>query len=370
MTAISESLPILDPLQPTTQRCSATGDPVHLRDMPPHLASLPLCQQPLGIPPCVITPPQVPSPPPTRTQMSTKLEIPVLSGILDASNINSWLNLCQDLFEVHAAVNLSTLKPSIQIVLTGIKMEAVAARSWWNENHEELKVLATWDEFVKKVKDHFVPANWKMDTLAHFYAILQGLSSFVDYAVKLQEACNTLSSGGTGFTISDSIFKNHLLFFSHLILALHMHLIPSFDYAKTHVDCLVALMSSTWDSLVAEHVIHPPLLTATVNIPRPVKMFVPLTDCEHDALKQANGCYLCQCTPASPGWVKHSAWDCPGDEANGITPAPTCPVAVVLGEDEGDSESDGDFITAIMPSCVLGNGSFSEGEEEADEWGS
>jgi len=43
-------------------------------------------------------------------------------------------------------------------------------------------------------------------------------------------------------------------------------------------------------------------------------------------------------------------------------------VAVVLGEDKGDSDSDGDFIAAIMPSCVLGNGSFSEGEEEAEEW--
>jgi len=120
--------------------------------------------------------------------------------------------------------------------------------------------------------------------------------------------------------------------------------------------------------MVAERVIHPPLSTTTVNIPRPVKMFVPLTDRERDALKQANGCYCCRRTPASPGWVKHSARDCPGDEANGITPAPARPVAVVLGEDEGDSDSDGDFIAAIMPSCVLGNGSFSEGEEEAEGW--
>ena len=158
-TTISASLPILDPLQPTTRHRSTTDNPVHLCDMPPHLASLPLRQQPLEILPCVLTPPQVPSPPPTCHQMSTKLEIPVLSGILDASNVNSWLNLCQDSFEVHAAVNSSTLKPSIQIVLAGIKIEAVAARSLWNENREELKVLATWDEFTKKVKDHFVPAN-------------------------------------------------------------------------------------------------------------------------------------------------------------------------------------------------------------------
>ena len=225
--------------------------------------------------------------------MSTKLEIPVLSGVLDASNINSWLNLCQDLFEVYAAVNSSTLKPLIQIVLTGIKIEAVVARSWWNENRDELKALMMWEEFTKKVKDHFVPVNWKMDALALFYGISQGSSSFMDYTAKLQEACNTLSSGRTGFTISDSVFKNHLLFFSHPILALHMHSIPSFDYAKTRVDGLITLMSLTWDSMVAEHVIRPPVSTTTVNIPRPVKMFVPLTDRECDTLKQANGCYHC-----------------------------------------------------------------------------
>jgi len=299
--------------------------------------------------------------------MSMKLEILVLSGVLDASTVNAWLNLCQDSFEVHAAVNSSTLKPTIQIVLAGIKMEATAAKSWWNENRDELKTLTTWDEFAKKVKDRFVPANWKMDALAHFYAISQGSSSFMDYAARLQEARNTLSSGGTGFTISDSVFKNHLLFFSHLILALRMRSIPSFNYAKTRIDGLIALMSSTWDSMVAERVIRPPLSTTAANIPKPAKAFVLLTDRERDALKHAGGCYRCRRTPTSPGWVKHGARDCPGDEANGISPAPVRPVAAVV-EDDTDDDSDGDFITAVMPSCVLGNGSFSEGEKEADGW--
>ena len=149
-----------------------------------------------------------------------------------------------------------------------------------------------------------------------------------------------------------------------------MRLIPAFDYAKTRVDGLIALMSSTWDLMVAECVIRPPLSTTSVNIPKPTKMFVPLTEQERNILKQAGGCYRCRRTPASLGWVKHGARDCPGDEANGVAPAPARHVAAVLGGDEGDLESDGDFITAIMPSCVLGNGSFSEGEEEADEWAS
>ena len=191
----------------------------------------------------------------------------------------------------------------------------------------------------------------------------------MDYAAKLQEACNILSSGGTGFTISDSIFKNHLLFFSHPILALRMCSIPSFDYAKTRVDGLIALMSSTWDSMVAERVIRPPLSTTSVNIPRAVKTFVPLSDPERDALKRANGCFRCQRTPSSPGWVKHSSHDCPGDEANGIPPAPARPVGAVLGLVEDSDSDEDDFVAAVMPSCVLGNGSFSEGEEEAENWG-
>ena len=77
----------------------------------------------------------------------------MLTGIFDASNVNAWLNLCQDSFKVHAAVNSATLKLLIQIILAGIKMEAAAVKSWWNENREELKGLSTWDKFAKKVKD-------------------------------------------------------------------------------------------------------------------------------------------------------------------------------------------------------------------------
>ena len=50
----------------------------------------------------------------------------------------------------------------------------------------------------------------------------------------------------------------------------------------------------------------------------------------------------------------------------GVTPSPIRQVAAVIGEDEDDSD-EGDFVTAVFPSCVLGDGSFSEGEEEVDE---
>jgi len=96
-------------------------------------------------------------------------------------------------------------------------------------------------------------------------------------------------------------------------------------------------------------------------------------------------------TPLSPGWVKHGSHNCPGDEANGIFPAPACAVAAIIGEDDDDDDGDDfvtangispapahavaaiigeddddddgdDFVTAVFPmgSCILGNGSFSE----------
>jgi hypothetical protein len=234
----------------------------------------------------------------------------------------SWLNLCQDSFEVHAAINSSTLKPSVQIVLAGIKMDAPAAKTSWNENRDDLKTLGSWDDFAKHVKERFIPANWKMDALAHFYSISQGSSLFLSYVSMLQEDRNALSSGGTGFNISDSVFKNHLLFFSHPILSLRIRSIPSFNYVNTRVDALIGLMSSSWDSMVMERVIRPPLSTTSLNALKPShsqspKLFVPLTDKERDALKLAGGCYRCRRTPSSPGWVKHSSRDCPGDVANG-----------------------------------------------------
>lgn len=321
--------------------------------------------------------------------MSTRLDIPILSGPLDASTVNAWLNICQDSFEVHAAINDSTYSPSVQIVLAGIKMEAPAARSWWNENRDELKALTSWEDFAKKVKERFVPTNWKMDALSTFYEISQGPSSFSDYATKLQEARNTLSSGGPSFAISDPVFKNHLLFFCHPILSLRIRSIPGLNYTNTRVDALVSLMTSTWDSLVAEGVIRRPASTLVPSQVRlagtQLKPFIPLTEKEREALKLAGGCFRCRRTPASPGWIQHGSRNCP-DTAYGISPAHPRPIGAVMDSDLKDShvvnpaqvvastlgpEDEDDetkFVATVFPSYILGNESFSEGEEEDDSW--
>jgi hypothetical protein len=59
--------------------------------------------------------------------------------------------------------------------------------------------------------------------------------------------------------------------------------------------------------------------------------------------------------------------DCPGDKANGITPAPIRTVTAVLEEDE--DESSDDFVATIFPTYVLGDGSFSEGDDEDNKCG-
>ena len=100
----------------------------------------------------------------------TTIDLPLLTGELDAANITSWLNLCTDSFEVWLALNSEKpIKPSLQIVLAGLNMESPLAKHWWNENRDELKVLPTWDAFAQRVKDRFVPANWRMDALAKFH---------------------------------------------------------------------------------------------------------------------------------------------------------------------------------------------------------
>jgi hypothetical protein len=201
-----------------------------------------------------------------------------------------------------------------------------------------------------------------MDVLASFYTISQGSTSFTDFATQLQETHNALSTGSTGFTINESVLKNHLFFFCHPILSLCICSIPTFDYPKTRVDALITIMSATWDSMIAEHVIRPPNLPSSSNVPtipssmKPTKGFVALTKHERESLKQAGGCYHCHHTPSSLGWTKHNACYCPGDEANGITLAPIHTVTAVLEEDE--DESGDDFMAAVFPTCVLGISSF------------
>jgi hypothetical protein len=231
--------------------------------------------------------------------MSTKLEIPKLAGDLDAAAIMAWLNSCHDSFEVHTAVNNAVLTPATQITLAGLKMESPTARAWWHENRDELKALPTWAEFDRRVRERFMPANWKMDALARFYLITQGSAPFSSFVTSLQESRNAIALAGVGFTVSDSVFKNYLLFFCHPILSLRVRAMPSMNYATVRVEPLISLLSFSWDTLVAERLIRPTLAphSAVSNNPHPPTSSMTLSDKERDTLRAAGGCFRCKRTP-------------------------------------------------------------------------
>ncbi|TFK57766.1 hypothetical protein BDN72DRAFT_920983, partial [Pluteus cervinus] len=187
----------------------------------------------------------------------SKLELPSLTAV-SAASVTTWINLCEDCFETWDAMNPGRdLKVKTKITLAGVKMEAPSAVTWWNENRTALKALTAWADFTSRVNEGFLQANWQLDALAKFFKIKQRSHSFQDFVASLEDAKNTLGGAGTGFVISDGVFKNHLLFCCHPVLSLRVRALPSLKYATTKPDALVAIMSSTWDSMVAEGVTAP-----------------------------------------------------------------------------------------------------------------
>lgn len=256
-------------------------------------------------------------------------------------------------------------------------------------NRDTLKALKTWSAFSTAVKDRFVPANWRMDALLSFYTISQGSSSFPDFVSRLQTARNTLASAGKGFAIHDTVMKNHLLFHSNRVLCLRVCAIPSLEFGNMKPDTLIGIMSSSWNSMVAEGVVTAsysrlPATSGSVtsitsrnrdqSLPpstshSPSTYPLPdLTYAERESLRSVGGCFHCRLTPISPGWKTHSARNCPGDKSRRIPPrAPLAlhPISAILPEVLHDDS----LVAAVLPSAqifTLGNGTDSEAESEDD----
>ena len=124
---------------------------------------------------------------------------------------------------------------------------------------------------------------------------------------------------------------------------------------------LIGLMSSTWDSMVAENIVRPSLASNSAHAaftPRPL-----LSDFEREKLKLAGGCFRCRRTPSSPDWVPHGSRNCPGDKSKGIPPAPPrnpTHVAAVLHENTNTvTPVPNANVAAILPSSFVLQG---------DEW--
>jgi hypothetical protein len=202
-----------------------------------------------------------------------------------------------------------------------------------------------------------MPVNWKMDALEQFFGCSQGKCDFRTFAADLAQSLGTLPSG----TISTTIYKYHILFFSHPLLYLRMRALQGFDIDTTTQtpDQLIALMAAQWDSLVADNssrsgrslpfISTPapaptvPLITTTSTIASPSR-FIPLTDEEKNALSAVRGCWNCRGKPTDPGWVPHQRHTCPGNAAIGARPgkdfiAPISTVAAVATPPLPDSDT-------------------------------
>ncbi|KAJ7303820.1 hypothetical protein DFH08DRAFT_976842 [Mycena albidolilacea] len=225
------------------------------------------------------------------------------------------------------------------ITLAGLKMEESTAATWWNENRNKLKKLESWAEFAQEVKDR----------------------------------------AGQSWVISDAVLRNHLLFLSHPVLRLHVSGQQSLPFTTMKVDTLIATMSSTWDSMLAEGAIRvprAPLAPSQLTIPSvpaasssslptpPLSAsssgFIPLTHAEKEALCAAGGCYHCRKMPQSPGWVKHRSDSCPGDAAHRI-PSCASPAAIAAVGPVGFSSTYEEWYKAVAVMMPAYN-------PEEDEW--
>ncbi|KAK6969561.1 reverse transcriptase domain-containing protein [Favolaschia claudopus] len=228
-----------------------------------------------------------------------------------------------------------------------------------------------------------------MLALAAFYSIQQGSSSFSEFSKALQEARSALASAGQGWVISDIVLKNHLLFSPIPSSAYALSDNRTLPFTTMKVDTLIATMSSTWDSLLAEGVIKAPRATpapaplaipsvravpSSSSLPTPTSAsapstFVPLTHAEKETLRAAGGCYHCRKTPASPGWVKHRSDNCPGDSALGIPPRSSPGVVAAVGPAGFSSTYEEGYrpVAVVMPAYDPEDDSYSYSYSSEDD---
>ncbi|KAF6755625.1 hypothetical protein DFP72DRAFT_1045382 [Ephemerocybe angulata] len=297
--------------------------------------------------------------------MSSKI-IPVFNGPTTANALKIWLGQCEDGFDNYQDTHKdATLSPKTRIRLTGAALLEPAMAEWWAAGRKEYLDLATWDAFVAKLKERFLPVGWKMDVLERFYQCEQGKRDFRVFAAELAQCHGALPSN----TISTSVYKYHLLYFSHPQLYLRLRALQSFDIDSStlSVDQLTALMGHQWDSLVADSAPRssrtttssasvPLRISSVPSVPvsqaRSSSSTPPLSDAERKTLSDANGCFNCRRKPGDPDWTPHFRRTCPGNPAISAPPGPdyVAPSVTVVGaalagmairdEDTSDEESE------------------------------
>jgi hypothetical protein len=163
--------------------------------------------------------------------MSHKI-VPAFSSLLTANSLKQWLGTCEDGFDNYQDTHESkVLAPKMQIHLMGTALAKPQMAEWWSAGRTEYLELKTWEIFMEKIKDHFMPIDWKTDTLELLYCCTQGKRDFHTFVADLAQALNALPHG----TISTIFHKHHLLFYCNPHLYLRMHAIPSFSIDNTSI---------------------------------------------------------------------------------------------------------------------------------------
>ncbi|KAF9064685.1 hypothetical protein BDP27DRAFT_1425615 [Rhodocollybia butyracea] len=174
-------------------------------------------------------------------------------------------------------------------------------------------VLATWEEFAGKVLERFVPNGWKVKALRHYHKVQQGTDDYETFAADLQSARTAVGSSGD-LKISNHVHINHHLFFANETLQRHVLAIPSFDLKMITINGLINIMTATWNSLIAEWLVHPtvaPTFSSPIALfstpsfpvmhPQSISHLPPLDDAERKHLSDAHSCWKCRKTPTDPG---------------------------------------------------------------------
>ncbi|KAJ6553204.1 hypothetical protein B0H19DRAFT_1295858 [Mycena capillaripes] len=257
----------------------------------------------------------------------SKLDVPKFKGPMSPAAIIQWLNRVTDAYVVFVAFNDDKkLTSQVRILYAGLAFEEEKTMAWWESNREDLKKLTKWDEFTVRVLARFAPDSWKAEAARVYYTIHQHSPPYSEFATELESARIAVGTTG-GLTITDRIHINHLLFHAHNTLQRRVLALPGFDLEKVTVDELTSVMSTTWQSLIAERLVHmttsiPVILSPLVTLPTPTASLrlPPLDDAERKWISDASGCWKCHKSPSSPGWTPHIGRTCPGDASMGILP--------------------------------------------------
>ncbi|KAJ7661293.1 hypothetical protein DFH06DRAFT_1129407 [Mycena polygramma] len=320
----------------------------------------------------------------------SKLEVPKFKGPLSPASITQWLNRVADAYDVFVTFNDNKkLTPEVRIMYAGLALEEETTMAWWDSNRTDLRKLTTWDEFTLRVLARFAPDGWKAEAVRAYYSIHQHSRPFSIFSAELETACTTVGTTGD-LTITPRIHTNHLLFHAHNTLQRRVLALPGFDLEKITVDGLTSIMSTTWQSLVAEGLVRTTMPAPTIPSPSSLlsttasPRLPPLDDAEKKRISDASGCWKCRKIPSSAGWTPHIGRTCPGDASLGILPGRDYiavkrePAATILAYDDAETQlptiNDGEdqpdvpdrYTVGYMEARFAADAEYRDGNNESD----